>query len=199
VLPQDATTLGIDSDDLDVALAVRMSTSIPVFFEPVRMRNPRTGREHLIVDGGMLSNYPVWLFDVPGIPEWPTFGLRLVEPQPATSIGMRLPLPEPALRPFEGVIDFFRSLIFTMLEAHDRLYIEKANFARTIPIPTLGVGTTQFDLTREQVAALHESGRVAAEEFLATWDFEAYIREFRTGKKHSRRQDIAAEFRQAVG
>ena len=37
-----------------------------------------------------------------------------------------------------------------MMEAHDRLYVEKATYARTIPIPTLGVGTTEFDLTRER-------------------------------------------------
>jgi NTE family protein len=39
-LPQDAVKLGIEPDDLNVALAVRMSMSIPIFFEPVRFRNP---------------------------------------------------------------------------------------------------------------------------------------------------------------
>ena len=64
VLPRDARTLGIeDLDQLNVALAVRMSMSIPVFFEPVSFTNRRTGREHLIVDGGMLSNLPIWLLD----------------------------------------------------------------------------------------------------------------------------------------
>jgi NTE family protein len=86
VLPRDATKLGIQPDDLDVALAVRMSMSIPVFFEPVRVVNETTGQVHVIVDGGMLSNFPVWLFDCPDgdVPEWPTFGLLLVEPKPWT-------------------------------------------------------------------------------------------------------------------
>ena len=52
VLPRDAHRLGIeDSDEIDVALAVRVSTSIPLFFEPVsfgqpqnRSRAPRRGR-----------------------------------------------------------------------------------------------------------------------------------------------------------
>ena len=50
--------------------------SIPVFFEPVKWENPETGRTHLIVDGGMLSNFPVWLFDCDDgePPAWPTFG-----------------------------------------------------------------------------------------------------------------------------
>lgn len=198
VLPQDAASLGIVPDDLSVTLAVRMSMSIPIFFEPVRIRNPQTGREHLIVDGGMLSNYPVWLFDSAGIPEWPTFGLQLVEDQPRTDLGKRLPPPQTGRNPIENVIDYVRSLIFTMLEAHDRLYIEKANFARTIPIPTLGVGTTEFDLSREQTTALYESGRRATEEFLTRWNFPAYVEEFRKGKEHSRRRDIAEELRGVV-
>ena len=53
VLPRDAPKLGIhDPDDFEVALAVRMSMSIPIFFEPVRVANRETGGEHLIVDGG---------------------------------------------------------------------------------------------------------------------------------------------------
>ncbi|MDP8926879.1 MAG: patatin-like phospholipase family protein [Actinomycetota bacterium] len=60
VLPRDAPKLGIDDpNDLSVALAVGMSISIPILFESVKFANPKTGREHLIVDGGMLSNFPV--------------------------------------------------------------------------------------------------------------------------------------------
>ena len=47
VLPRDATKLGIEPDALDVALAVRMSMSIPVFFEPVRFLNQKTGQLHV--------------------------------------------------------------------------------------------------------------------------------------------------------
>jgi NTE family protein len=78
-----------------------------------------------------------------------------------------------------------------MMEAHDRMYVESASFARTIPIPTLGVGTTEFDITPDRALALYDSGRAAAEKFLETWDFEAYIEEYRTGKEHSRRDSVA--------
>ena len=79
-----------------------------------------------------------------------------------------------------------------MMEAHDRLYLDKATFARTIPIPTLGVGTTEFEITPERVRALYDSGHKAASEFLDGWDFGAYIEEFRRGKQHSRREDVLA-------
>ena len=194
VLPRDATKLGIEPDDLDVALAVRMSMSIPVFFEPVRFVNPKTGDVHVIVDGGMLSNYPVWLFDCEDgdVPEWPTFGLLLVEPKPQVPIGARLPKPKMAGKGAGAVIDYVKSLAQTMMEAHDRLYVEQANYARTIAIPTLGVGTTEFDLPRDRALELYDSGRRAAEKFLDKWDFEAYIAEFRTGKEHSRRDALVA-------
>ena len=162
VLPRDAMYLGLDDpDDLDVALAVRMSMSIPLFFEPVRWANPKTGREHLIVDGGMLSNFPVWLFDAEE-PLRPTFGLKLVEPEP------RKPLKGP-VAPVEedmGLPGYVRALVDTMMEAHDRLYLEEHDFARTIAIDTLGVRTTEFDLSAERAKQLYESGRFAAGRFL---------------------------------
>ena len=86
ILPRYAASLGVGPDDLDVALAVRMSMSIPLFFGPVRFLNPRTERECLIVDGGMLSNYPVWLFDADE-PLRPTFGLKPAEPDPRAPAG----------------------------------------------------------------------------------------------------------------
>jgi len=52
VLPRDAHALGIEPDELEVAYAVRMSMSIPIYFEPVRHKNPLTGEKQTIVDGG---------------------------------------------------------------------------------------------------------------------------------------------------
>ena len=200
ILPRDAGKLGSKPDELEVARAVRMSMSIPIFFEPVREQNKETNHEHVIVDGGMLSNFPVWLFDSSDEeePDWPTFGLLLVEPDPKVPITQRIPQPEHAPRGARGLVGLLSSMVHTMMEAHDRLYVEKANYARTIPIPTLGVHTTEFDITREHAQALYDSGRKAAEEFLETWDFQAYIEEFRKGKTHSRRQDIVKELQNAT-
>jgi NTE family protein len=192
VLPNDAEHLGIDPDDMEIAYAVRMSMSIPVFFEPVLHRNERTGEEHVIVDGGMLSNYPVWLFDAHGRdPRWPTFGLLLVEPDPKVPIGRRLSA-EGDGAGAGSLIGYVKSLAQTMMEAHDRLYVETAEYARTIPIPTLGVGTTEFDISPSRVEALYDSGRQAAARFLDSWDFDAYIAEFRRGKTHSRSAELRA-------
>ena len=192
VLPDDAAALGLEPEELEVAYAVRMSMSIPVFFEPVMHHNPRTHADHLIVDGGMLSNFPVWLFDATKgePPRWPTFGMLLVEGQPQVAIGHRIETEDHGV--VRGsVVDYVKALASTMMEAHDRLYLEKSTFVRTIPIPTVGVGTTEFGITPERVRAIYESGRRAAFDFLDRWDFEAYKAEYRSGKEHSRRDELA--------
>jgi NTE family protein len=197
-LPYDAIKLGVRPDDLDVALAVRMSMSIPVFFEPVRFNNPHTNAEHMIVDGGLLSNFPVWIFDSDGPPEWPTFGLWLGESDPKRPDSPIEPAPTSRANPFASLVQYLRSLIDTATQAHDRLYLEKDTFVRTVVIPTLGIDAIDFNLSREQVEALYQSGRDAATKFLQTWDFGAYVKEFRSGKKHSRRADVTRELQQAA-
>lgn len=193
VLPRDASKLGIeDPNSLEVALAVRMSMSIPFFFEPVRFRNQATHTTHVIVDGGVLSNYPVWLFDSDGAPRWPTFGLRLVSEDADVEA-----IAEPTLKPERmpkgpiGLYRFGQALIETMVSAHDRLYIEEAQFARTIPIPTCGVDAVDFLLSEDDKHRLYESGRKAAADFLKRWNFAGYKREYRRRKKHSRTRDMA--------
>lgn len=196
VLPRDARQhLGVDPDELDVAKAVRMSMSIPIFFDPVIYPEPNgSGAEHLIVDGGILSNFPIWLFDSPAgqVPRWPTFGLLLVAPSQQEPL---VPGPEPP-RTNQGKVSiggFLLAIAHTMMEAHDRLYVEEANYARTIPIDTLGVQTTQFSIDDDPdlKERLYESGQDAAAAFLKTWDFDAYIRAFRTAPQPTRRERVA--------
>jgi NTE family protein len=77
-----------------------------------------------------------------------------------------------------------------MMEAHDARYNESKNFVRTIPIPTVGVQTTDFNLSREKKDALYESGRKAAQEFLEKWDFAKYKQEFRAKEPDSRTEQV---------
>ena len=180
VLPRDAGRLGLDPGDLEVAAAVRMSMSIPIFFKPVSQ--VCDGRVHVMVDGGLLSNFPVWLFDVPAgtPPAFPTLGLLLVSP------GQRDPLiatpPTDAERAAtRSILGYLKSLADTAMQAHDRFYVEDEDFARTIAIPTLGVKTTDFDIDPHTRDALLQSGRTAAASFLASWDFRAYVERYRAG------------------
>ncbi len=161
VLPQDIADYGINPDDLDVARAVRMSISIPFFFEPVRLRYKDARGNNLtsyIVDGGILSNFPVWLFDKSPNPG-PTFGFKLTEPGAACA------------NKINGPIGLLTALFATMLEAHDNRYIKESNFARTVAIPTLGIATTDFGITPAKARALFATGVSAAEDFFNRWNY----------------------------
>jgi NTE family protein len=184
VLPQDIRDFGIEPDDLDIAHAVRMSMSIPFFFEPVTMTLPSKEQVY-IVDGGVLSNFPIQLFDDGTTnPPWPTFGYLLVEEDPSRPVTVR--------HEVRGPLSMFAALFATMMEAHDRMYIDNGAFARTVPIPTKGVTATEFDLSKERAEMLYESGRAAAEAFFATWNFDRYKRTFRQVAKKNRRDILLA-------
>ncbi|PJE64401.1 MAG: patatin [Candidatus Ryanbacteria bacterium CG10_big_fil_rev_8_21_14_0_10_43_42] len=176
-LPHDVSEYGFVPNDFDVARAVRMSMSIPFFYKPVIMKNAK-GDASFIVDGGILSNYPVGIFDPVGntSPLWPTFGYKLVEPD------------EYKPHNINGPVSLLAALFSTMMEAHDARYIKDTNFQRTIPIETLGVQTTDFDTTIEKKQELYESGKKAAEEFFQKWNFEEYNQ--KRGKGESRRQQV---------
>jgi NTE family protein len=200
VLPRDAEKLGSSADRLSVAYAVRMSMSIPIFFEPVNHSNDSTGEEHMIVDGGMLSNFPVWLFDAEERPRFPTFGMMLVEPPSRTSVADRLSGAPGQVTRSHSIIEYLKSIAQTLMEAHDRMHIDEADFARTIAIPTLGVRTTDFDLTRERSLDLYQSGYDAAKKFLDSFEFEDYVAAFRSdGTAPSRRESVVAAMQKAAG
>lgn len=183
VLPRDSQDYGIAPDDLDIARAVRMSMSIPFFYEPVTLRLGGTGKACFIVDGGVLSNFPIYLFD-DGTPDppWPTFGYLLAEHPDVVGQEVR--------HEVSGPLSLLASLFLTMLEAHDRMYISNGAFVRTIMIPTVGVKTTEFDLAPERAEALYQSGVNAAEEFFRSWDFERYKAAFRQAAEQNRRDAI---------
>lgn len=179
ILPQDIGDFGIEPDNLSVAKSIRMSMSIPIFFEPVVLPNKKTGMDHVIVDGGILSNYPIWLFDAPEgqVPEWVTLGFNLYEPLPKVD---KPPDPfYPSPKEIESPVDLAKGIWNAMFSAVDKHYVSKRHWARTIPISTLGVNTTDFELDKDMKKKLFESGRSAAQSFLDKFDFEKYVQEWR--------------------
>ena len=175
VLPGDATNYGIDPDNLSVARALRMSISIPFFFEPVIWGQVPS----YILDGGLLSSFPVWLLDDgTNNPPWPTIGYKLVDPAAGQP------------NKIDGPIKFLSAMFNTMTRAHDQRYIDDHDFARTVPIPTLDIQGTDFDITTEQKEALYQSGRQAAEKFFANWNFEEYKQKYRLDAPTSRTERI---------
>lgn len=172
-LPWDLQRLyQIDPDDLSVASAVRASMAIPFFFRPFYMRRGgRKGRaaRHTLVDGGMLSNFPIDVFDRKDgkAPRWPTFGMKL-------SARVEDKTPEGS-EDIDGSIDQVKAMIKTMTSFHDSLHVgTDAVIDRTIFIDNLGVSSVDFELDRDTQDALYESGQEAARRFIKKWKFEDY-------------------------
>ncbi len=182
VLPQDLKEFGFDPDKFSLSLAVRMSISIPIFFEPVKLEDS-TGKIHYIVDGGVLSNYPIWLLDNKSSePQWPTFGFKLSEDTGGVQKSSKS-------NSITSIVGYLESLVGTMLDAHDKHYISttKGDIDRTIIIPvTVDVNGRQkkisaidFAITHTESEALFLNGYNAALKFLETWNFDLWKEKFR--------------------
>ena len=144
-----------------------MSMSIPFFFRPARYREVGgERRNHWIMDGGMLSNFPIWLFDSPvgAEPAWPSIGFLLWEPG----------ADQPRHQRIRGPVSMTLALVKTMSGAMDRKAIAEVDAVRIVKIPTGTVATTDFDLPSEQREWLHRSGYEAAQAFLESLSFEDY-------------------------
>jgi NTE family protein len=166
-LPWDYPMFGLDPDEQRVADAVRMSMSIPFYFDPRTLRNPVTGDEATIVDGGVLSNFAIEIFDRTDgrQPRWPTFGVRLLPDLPA-GLGDLVPffgLPVfPAVRLLEQVVA-------TALVGRDQTHLERPGVReRTMTVDTKGTAITEFGIGPVERAELVARGEQTAVEFLRT-------------------------------
>jgi len=161
-LPWDyQADLDVDPDGQPIAEAVRMSMSIPIFYEPWRVGNS------CFVDGGMLSNFPVGVFDRTddAEPRFPTFGIRLSGRPDANQAPQKI----------SGTLDLMKAMVATMMNFHDQMWLDQRSVVdRTIFVECGKLKATDFDLTKTDQDMLYQNGRAAATAFLDTWDWEAW-------------------------
>jgi NTE family protein len=156
-LPWDYPQYGADADETLIIDAVRASMSFPFFFRPVQFK-PSTGGTVTWVDGGLLSNFPITIFDrTDGQAErWPTWGITLsAEPVPndrpvRTGLGIAI-----------------ESLKTLMNDWNQYSLADEGVNQRKIAVDTTGISTLDFALTKEQEQTLFDNGQAAARKFLA--------------------------------
>jgi predicted acylesterase/phospholipase RssA len=167
-----------------------MSMSVPLLWQEVEWKKawglyyawdqdlqrlePNDIAGHSVVDGGLLSNFPIGLFlsdrdDVSALVGSDCSGMVL-----GLLIDESLPVAEQPARPADSglgaarslPIERLRRLITTVTSAHDNT--AKAAYARHIVhLPAGGYGTTEFDMTDERRDLLVQAGRDAMRAFLA--------------------------------
>jgi NTE family protein len=167
---QDKKGNPFDKDSFPVVDAVRMSMSYPFLFSPVTLY--KDGQPYYVVDGGLLSNFPIWLFDSPN-PKRPTLGFRL---HPGTDAAEGLPhraIPRPL-----WAVPLLKAMFSAAMEAWDRQNLSRVTSARTVSIPTHSISTTDFNLSPENAAALYTWGKEAASAFFQDPAQRAYLNTF---------------------
>jgi NTE family protein len=166
--------------DLPVAWAVRMSMSIPMVWREVVWREewgtylgrPKTG--NIIVDGGVLSNFPIRLIAVQGGADHPRTATLMgteTDAHAAENLGLmideRIAVPgatntekPPLLIAHARTVQRLGRLVDTMMGAQDNDEI-RAHEDEICRLPAKGYGTTEFDMAQERLNALVEAGRAA--------------------------------------
>ncbi len=157
---QDVSVQGAAPTQFEVSRAVQLSMSIPFFFEPGILA------ESVIVDGGITSNFPLWIYDAPPgqAPRHPTFGFRLVNKEPVPKVS--------------HVADILGGLINTIRFAHDRFFLQAHELGRVININLTGLNitATAFNLTADDKDRLYARGYEAAKKFfLSDWSWSNHL------------------------
>ncbi|KMY48724.1 patatin-like phospholipase family protein [Peribacillus loiseleuriae] len=160
ILPDDLDRYRMTPADLKISTAVMMSTSLPFFFRPVIWKSKDRNKSY-ILDGGLLSNFPIWIFDTDN-PRFPTLGFHFVK----NEVNINAVIPTP--------IHLFKNIFKTMLQAHDLRNMNKETIERTIQIPTGDISATDFELNKDEIDFLYKTGYNSTKEFLSKWDFEQY-------------------------
>lgn len=190
-----------DNAHLPVVVAVRMSLSFPILLSALPLyavdwslvRNmetkarvaeggspsPRLATKVWFSDGGICSNIPLHMFDMP-LPGHPTFAVNLKPPHPDRPIeaGGRLYLPanntagrirhwaEPHdAKPAGGLIAFVRSIVMTMQNWRDEIQFPYPGLRdRIVQISQRpDEGGLNLDMPKDHIAALSDAGEAAAQ------------------------------------
>jgi NTE family protein len=160
-----------------IADAIRLSISIPLFFEAVQFNGTFLGEGHYFSDGGILDNYPLHIFDdddfqdgnrwhITGV-NWETVGACTYTPDDCEHTN-----PD---RPVNNLLEYIQRLMETFAEAQTVLLLNNpVDRARTILISDQCVRGTDFDTVRPDpdntlYAGLVEAGRLAALAYLESY------------------------------
>ncbi|MCB0131560.1 MAG: patatin-like phospholipase family protein [Caldilineaceae bacterium] len=166
-----------ETPDVAVADALVLSQAIPLFFEAPRFDGAKLGTGDIYVDGGIVNDYPLQIFDQPKpfaednpwfISEinWETLGCRLFTPDDCPDPGYHLPI--------DSLIGYISNLLETIMnnqiEAHRQRLVDQL---RSVDVNDCCVQATDFDIRPEDddetYCELLAKGRQAATDYLAAY------------------------------
>jgi NTE family protein len=157
--------------DVPLWKAVRMSMSIPLFFEAFHLDG------EVYVDGGISWNYPIDLFD--GLMRQPVLGKPAVPGEVGVcadtlgfSLGTKAQIEHqerygtPPAVSITGLESYTKALFSFMLDAANQLRLDPDSMQRTVFIDNANVATTDFTLSEELKQKLVDNGILATSEWI---------------------------------
>jgi len=166
--------------------AVRASMAIPYYFEPVVIdqtgkRKPfkeMNNHDHLCVDGGFMTNFPIYIFDFPPFcnGDFPadhrscnaaTLGMRI-----DTDTQIAMDKHNQVLAPIhiEDMKDYSVAFYTVIKESMNRNMLIEEDWERTASISDCNIGPKVRKLKEEEKKVLIEAGRKAVKEKLDELD-----------------------------
>ena len=148
--------------------AVRISISIPLYFEPVYMDSAGTifsrpkqkqGLD-VMVDGGILENFPIHIFDI-AHPDERTIGFRIDQVAQMKSDKKDKTLVE---IPIENLNLYFRAFYTIIMENLNRQRLTTSDWERTVSISDGDILPKVRELSKEEVSILIQNGRKAVQD-----------------------------------
>ncbi|MDO8508717.1 MAG: patatin-like phospholipase family protein [Nanoarchaeota archaeon] len=161
--------------DMSIVDAVRISMSIPLFFQAIKYK------KSLYVDGGVYYNYPINLFDKikylsenktisqdeAYIYNKETLGFRVDDPEEINNQIKKEPLPSLEVNSLQSYI---QALIGGLIDFANKTHLNEEDWHRTIYIKSLGISSTEFEITKEQKNQLIKSGLEGAKTYFNWFD-----------------------------
>lgn len=165
--------------------AVRISLSIPLYYRAVLMDDSGRIYErptdqkllHVMVDGGVLSNYPIFLFDSARYVNDHSADVKAGFQNPET-LGLLMEMPEqiqynaqqPGIHPYaiNTMTDYFKALYHTLIDKANPEVTNPNCVRRTIAINNLNLSGRVRKLPKTTIAALVENGREGARKFFTS-------------------------------
>ena len=160
--------------DMPLALAVRISASIPLVFKAVRLHTKEPEydddgnqkldkdgkpifieREDIMVDGGLLNNYPIWVFDGKTIGD---DDVDIASMEKSKTLGFKLMSGDEKqdsrlyyyYEKIDGITAFLKAFIDSMTIQIERGHIKSGYWDKTVCINTNNIHTLDFKISKEQ-------------------------------------------------
>lgn len=145
--------------------AVRISSSIPLYFEPVFIDSNGAILFHpkqkhgldVLVDGGIVENFPIHIFDRT-IPDMNTIGFRLDHDAQIESDRLDRTLAQMGIG---SLNEYFKAFYSIIIENLNRQHLTDIDWQRTVSISDGNVRPRVRKLLKEEINILLENGRKA--------------------------------------